>query len=249
MSVRHAVILAAGAGLRLRPFLNDRPKGLLEIEGESLMARSVALLRGAGIERITIVTGYRADLYERFAAGAPDLQLLYNDAYERTGSMASLAIALDVLRGVDLLVLESDIVYEARALEVMLRSDADATLLSGPTGAGDEVWVCAPHGRLTGISKTRSELPSVAGELVGITRLSAAAADAMRDAYRRFVDEHGHGRMAYETDGLVAIADRIRIAAPLVSDLCWGEIDDERHYARIVQHVWPIVSGARERVQ
>src|SRR5262245_14747997 len=106
MSVRDAVILAAGAGLRLRPFLNDRPKGLIEIEGESLMARSVALLRGAGVERITIVTGYCADLYERFASGAPDIRLLHNDAYERTGSMASLAVALEAVRGVDLLILE-----------------------------------------------------------------------------------------------------------------------------------------------
>lgn len=244
-----AVVLAAGMGLRLRSVLDDRPKGLLEIHGESLMARSVRLLRSAGITRITIVTGYRADLYDRFAAGAPDIQLLHNAVYETTGSMASLAIALDALRGQDLLVLESDIVYEPRALDVMLTSPPDSTLASGPTGAGDEVWVCAPRGRLQAMSKTRSDLACVSGEFVGITRLSAAAGDAMRASYLSFMASRGHGQMAYETDALVAIADRIPVTVPLVPDLCWGEIDDERQYARVVTEVWPALRGAPERVQ
>jgi 2-aminoethylphosphonate-pyruvate transaminase len=249
MSVRDAVILAAGMGTRLRALVDDRPKGLLEIDGESLMARSVALLRRAGITRITIVSGYRADLYEQFAAGSTDIRLLRNAAYATTGSMASLAVALDTLRGADLLVLESDIVYEARALDVMLAAGADTTLVSGPTGAGDEVWVCAPDGRLQGMCKTRSELPSAIGEFVGITRLSAGAAGAMHDAYRAFVAEHGHGQMAYETDALVSVAARLPIRVQLMADLCWGEIDDEPQYARVVERVWPIVRAARERVQ
>jgi hypothetical protein len=59
--------------------------------------------------------------------------------------------------------------------------------------------------------------------------------------------------MDYETGGLVEIAPVYPIATSLVSDLCWGEIDDERHYARVVERVWPIITGAaadqRLRVQ
>src|SRR4029453_4305009 len=104
-------------------------------------ARSVRLLRHAGIDRITIVTGYRADLYERFAGPRADGRLRPNGCYETTGSMASLALALDRPRDADVLVLESDIAYEARALEELLAAPGTATLMSGPTGAGDEVWV------------------------------------------------------------------------------------------------------------
>lgn len=240
MSVDAAVILAAGIGSRLRSVVDDRPKGLIEIGGQSLVDRSVALLRKAGIRRITIVAGYRADAYRAFARGAADLQILVNDAFASTGSMASLALGLDAVAG-SVLVLESDIVYEARALGAMLAGPADATLVSGVTGAGDEVWVCAPGGILQAMSKRREDLPSVDGEFVGITRLSSDTAAAMREAFARFGRRHGHGRMDYETGALAEIASCQRIDVVAIPDLVWGEIDDERHHARVTRLVWPRV--------
>jgi choline kinase len=242
-SVRHAIILAAGLGTRLRSVADDRPKGLIEIEGETLVGRSVRLLRDAGIDEITIVTGYSADYYERFAAGQPDIQLAHNDKFANTGSMASLALALDRVQ-YDVLVLESDIVYESRAVTTLLRAAAsDSTLVSGPTDAGDQVWVYAPDGRLDAMSKAGRELPGINGEFVGITRLSASAATAMLHVFKAFVDSRGHGRMDYETDALVAVARLYPIAAIVVEDLCWGEIDDEQQYERVVQEVWPAVGN------
>src|SRR2546428_1618308 len=200
VSVRHAIILAAGLGTRLRSVADDRPKGLIEIDGETLVGRSVRLLRSAGINHITIVTGYAADYYERFAAGQPDIHLARNDKFASTGSMASLAIALDRVQH-DVLVLESDIVYESRALTTMLSAAAsDSTLVSGPTKAGDEVWGYAPEGRLHAMTKIAHELPAITGELVGITRLCASAGTTMLHAFKGFVNAHGHGRMDYETD-------------------------------------------------
>jgi 2-aminoethylphosphonate-pyruvate transaminase len=239
--VRHAVVLAAGLGMRLRSIVDARPKGLIDIGGETLVGRSVRLLREAGIEHVTIVTGFCADEYQRFAAGQPDVDLVHNDGFATTGSMASLALALDRIDG-DMLVLESDIVYEARALAGILGASApDATLMSGPTGAGDEVWVCAPDGRLHTMSKSRGELAAIHGEFVGITRLSASTATAMRDAFTGFVETQGHGRMDYETDALVTVGRLRPIATVLVPDLVWGEVDDERQYTRVLHTIWPAV--------
>jgi 2-aminoethylphosphonate-pyruvate transaminase len=243
-----AVILAAGMGTRLRNVLEDRPKGLIEIDGETLVGRSLGLLRAAGIQRITIVAGFRADLYVQFAAGHHDVQVLLNREFEHTGSMASLEIALAQLPQRDVLVLESDIVYEARALRILSEPHANATLVSGPTAAGDEVWVCAENDRLVAMSKARAELRDAIGEFVGITRLSAAAADAMCRAFHSFVAANGHGRMDYETGALVTVAQHCAVRTLVIDDLCWGEIDDERHYARMIREVWPTVV-ARDRVQ
>jgi 2-aminoethylphosphonate-pyruvate transaminase len=238
VSVRRAIILAAGIGARLRPVIEDRPKGLIDIGGETLVGRSVRLLRDAGVSSIGIVVGHRAGDYERFADGQTDMHLLPNAAYASSGSMASLAIGLaDVDE--DVFVLESDIAYERRALDTLLHAPPDATLMSGPTRAGDEVWVHAPGGALRAMSKTPADLPSIDGEFVGISRLSPAGCAAMRDAYARFERAHGHGRMDYETGALVEVASRLPVAAILVSDLLWGEIDDERHLARIRADVWP----------
>jgi choline kinase len=245
--VRHAIILAAGLCARLRGVVDDRPKGLIDIGGETLVGRSVRLLRDANIEHITIVTGYCADYYERFAVGQTDIHLLVNDEFATTGSMASLVVALARVHS-DVLVLESDIVYEARALSTLLHSAAaDATLISGPTDAGDEVWVYAPDARLDAMSKIAHELPAVTGEFVGITRLSAATAAAMRQAFERFVDAHGHRRMNYETDALVGVGRLFPIATLLMADLCWGEVDDERQLARVIEKVWPAVGNQRRQ--
>jgi len=231
-------------GTRLQTIVPDRPKGLIEIHGETLVGRSARLLREAGIRQITIVVGYRAEDYERFAAGERGVHLVRNDAFATTGSMASLAGGLD---GVEepVLVLESDIMYEQRALEVLMTGPDTATLLSGPTGAGDEVWVYAPDGTLHSMSKAARDLPGITGEFVGITRLSREACAAMCEAFAQFTARHGHARMDYETGALVDVAARHPVAALLVPDLCWGEIDDDRQLARVVRDVWPRVQVAR----
>lgn len=246
-----AIILAAGMGTRLRSIVDARPKGLIEIDGETLVGRSVRVLGDAGISEVTIVAGYCADQYERFAAGRPGVRTVLNERYASSGSMASLARALDAVstgdRAGGVLVLESDIVYEARAVTAILSSPSfpDATLLSGPTGPGDEVWVCAPNGRLRSMSKRAADLPSITGEFVGITRLSAAGAQAMQRAFTAFVDRCGHERMDYETDALVAIAAERAIGAVFVPDLLWGEVDDEQHLARVRDDVWPRLQASR----
>ena len=61
-------------------------------------------------------------------------------------------------------------------VQVVLEApEQDALLVSGPTRAGDEVFVeVDDDGRLVDMSKNRSQLgPRIAGELVGITRCRA----------------------------------------------------------------------------
>jgi choline kinase len=234
-----AVILAAGQGIRLRSTIDDRPKGLIEIAGEPLVARSVRLLRETGIDDVTIVAGYLAGQYGHFCVEHAGVTLVINEEYATSGSMASFATALDGGGTGDLLLLESDIIYEPRALTTILGSPFDAaTLVSGPTQAGDEVWVHAVDGRLRAMSKRQADLPSSVGEFVGITRLSAAAAAAMREQFAAFAATHGHGRMDYETGALVAVAQRRPVTVVVVPDLQWGEIDDDRQYARVSSMVW-----------
>lgn len=214
---RTACILAAGLGTRLGPL--PHPKGFLRLGGRTLIERSLALLRAHGVERIVVATGHLASFYEAL----PGVETVHNPDFASTGSLASLACAAPRLDG-DVLLLESDLVYEPRALGVLLEHPhPDLVLLSGPTGAGDEVFVeTDPSGRLVSMSKDPRRLGRVTGELVGLSRLSHPLLEEV-------VAEVEGG---YETEGLVRCAAAREILCPLVPDLVWAEIDDAAHLAR-----------------
>lgn len=241
--IRQAVILAAGRGTRLHDEVRDYPKGFLRVGSEPIIAESIARLAAAGIDDVVIVTGHCAGHYEALAADSGGLvRTVHNARFADSGSMYSLYCARELASG-PFLLLESDLVYEPRALAVLLAHPGpDALLVSGPTGAGDEVWVAVRDGCLVDMSKRREALVGeVAGELVGITRVStdlyremlAIAEMAFRDSLR----------FDYETDCLVRAAARRPIACPVIPDLVWGEIDDPSHLRRVRESVYPAVAA------
>jgi 2-aminoethylphosphonate-pyruvate transaminase len=234
-----AVILAAGLGLRLRPFLVDQPKGLLVVGGMTLVARSLAALRAHGVQRVLLVAGYRAEDYHRLAREEPAVTVVENRDFARTGSMASLDVALDHVDE-DFLLLESDLFYDPSGLAAVLaHPDRDVVLASAPTGAGDEVWVEAPGGRVTGLSKDRGRLRSADGEFVGIVRVSRELGRGMREWFRGDRAARGRATAAYDTDALAAAVDRHRVSLCVVPDLLWGEVDHIGHYDRVCGVVYP----------
>lgn len=239
-ALHQAVILAAGRGTRLAGELRDRPKGFLSLGAEPIVAESIGRLAAAGIKDVVIVTGHCADWYEDLARRHPGLvRTVHNERFAESGSMYSLWCARESVTG-PFLLLESDLVYEPRALDVLLAQPSpDAILLSGPTGAGDEVWVETRDGQLLAMSKRREDLGSVAGELVGISRISIPLFGIMQrlanDAFRHSL------RYDYETDCLVAAGRERPIPCPVVPDLVWGEIDDPAHLRRVRETVYPEV--------
>jgi len=66
-----AIILAGGKGQRLRPFTDDRPKGMVEVLGVPILAYQVRWLRANGIDGVLFSCGYRHDVIrEHFGDGS-----------------------------------------------------------------------------------------------------------------------------------------------------------------------------------
>lgn len=61
-----AVILAAGQGKRLRQFTEEVPKVLVEVHGKPLLDYVLLNLIEVGVKQFFIVTGYKADLVEKW---------------------------------------------------------------------------------------------------------------------------------------------------------------------------------------
>ena len=249
-----AVILAAGMGIRLRNVTGLLPKGLLKIGGKSLISRSMESLKNEGIDRAVIVTGFQESLYHEHLqqqSDIPELEFVHSKRFEETGSMHSLFVAKNYLQE-DFLLLESDLLYEPRALPSVINFEGkDVVLASGETGSGDEVYIYGQKykkqpgalnsgslvtGEIAAISKKPFPGLSVQGELVGISKISLKLLNRMcmyHEAHLEFpCSRH------YE-ECISDICSKIEIPYLRVGDLVWTEIDDQYHYNRALKEILP----------
>jgi len=126
-----AVLLAGGEGQRLRPYTTVLPKPLMPIGDRPIMDVIVRQLRHAGAERITVATGYLAELIEVFFGdGAKyDIPIDYFREDEPLGTAGALALigGLDD----DFLVMNGDVLTDLeyrRLFDDHRDSDAAATI-------------------------------------------------------------------------------------------------------------------------
>lgn len=85
-----------------------------------LIDRSLSILRDCGFSRIIIVTGYRHELFDRYAA--EDVTLVFNRDYEFTASMGSLALCRDLVDE-DFLLVEGDTFFERKGRRLLGKTD------------------------------------------------------------------------------------------------------------------------------
>ena len=89
--VDSAVILAAGSATRFIPLSLEQPKGLYEVRGEKLIERQIQQLRQAGIEEITIILGYKREMFA-YLEEKYGVRLLFNPEYNVKNNIASLLV-------------------------------------------------------------------------------------------------------------------------------------------------------------
>lgn len=88
--------MAAGTSSRFVPLSYERPKGLLKVKGEILIERQIRQLKEAGINDITVVVGYKAEMFE-YLKDKFEVDLVLNEDYERYNNTSSLIRVLDRL--------------------------------------------------------------------------------------------------------------------------------------------------------
>lgn len=114
MSIKKAVIVAAGKSSRLYPRTLDKPKGLLDIDGIQIIKHSLQKIESLGITEIAIVTGYKSEYFE--AELGKNYQYIFNPFYEQCNNMGSLWFAKDFIQSDSFIYLHSDIMYDEEIL-------------------------------------------------------------------------------------------------------------------------------------
>ncbi len=137
--IDHAMVLAAGLGLRMRPLTDDRPKPLVELAGRTLLDRALDRLGEAGAATIVVNSHYFGEMVAAHLAGRDGIILSPEVDLLETGG--GVKLALPHLGGGAFFAVNSDAVWRdgpAPALRRMAGvwddSAMDALLLFVPIG-------------------------------------------------------------------------------------------------------------------
>ena len=90
----NAIIMAAGMSARFAPLSFERPKGLLKVKGEVLVERQIRQLQEAGISDITLVVGYKAEMFS-YLKEKMGVDIVVNEDYYRYNNTSSLIRVVD----------------------------------------------------------------------------------------------------------------------------------------------------------
>ncbi len=240
------MVLAAGAGRRLRPDTNALPKALLPVAGTTTIL-DIALrnLAAAGLAEVVIVVGHaRQAIADRAAAleraHQVRLTLVPNDRAMDWNNAYSLWLAREHFASGALLV-NGDTVHPASVEKTLLAARGAAGVILALDNvkllADEEMKVVLDErGLLARITKRMD--PALAdGEYIGATLIEAGAAAALADAleatWRR---DPG----LYYEDGYQELADRGgEVAVAPIGAVDWVEVDNHDDLRRARQIAAP----------
>ena len=208
------VILAAGMAKRLRPLTDTKPKCLLEVGGKTLLERTVRAMQQAGISEFVVVTGYRGEMIREFIIShfsdprsecgvanpsrIPKVHFLHNADYEHNNNIYSLWMAMDVVRGRDFLLMDSDILCDPAAVVRIAQEQEPALALNRHECGEEEIKVIVDaENHITEISKVCS-IQDAIGESVGIEKMTADYSEALYHELEQMILKEGLVDVFYE---------------------------------------------------
>ena len=167
-----AVIPAAGIASRLRPLTNDTPKCLLHVGGRPILARTLDGLLANGIADIVFVTGYLDHMLKAYVAEHyPQLRpvFVHNPVFDSTNNIYSLWLAKEALAGDDMLLLDSDIVFDERIVGALVQSGYENCLALKRHAVGEEEIKVRLDGDQRIVEIGKEVVPAeAAGESIGL---------------------------------------------------------------------------------
>ncbi|MET9621632.1 MULTISPECIES: sugar phosphate nucleotidyltransferase [unclassified Streptomyces] len=234
------LVLAAGAGRRLRPYTDTLPKALVPVDGDTtVLDLTLKNFAEVGLTDVAIVVGYRKEaVYARKealeAAYGVSITLIDNDKAEEWNNAYSLWCAREVLKK-GVILANGDTVHPVSVEKTLLaaRGDGQKIILALDTVknlADEEMKVITAEGK--GVQKiTKLMDPATAtGEYIGVTLIEPEAAEELADALKATFERDPD---LYYEDGYQELVNRgFTVDVAPIGDVKWVEIDNHDDLAK-----------------
>ncbi|MEU9064397.1 phosphocholine cytidylyltransferase family protein [Streptomyces sp. NPDC048430] len=234
------LVLAAGAGRRLRPYTDTLPKALVPVDGEkTVLDLTLANFAEVGLTEVAVVVGYRKEaVYARKAEFEAKygvtLTLIDNDKAEEWNNAYSLWCAREVLKQ-GVILANGDTVHPVSVEKTLLdaRGKGQKIILALDTVktlADEEMKVITEDGK--GVRRiTKLMDPATAtGEYIGVTLIEPEAAEELADALRTTFERDPD---LYYEDGYQELVNRgFTVDVAPIGEVTWVEIDNHDDLAR-----------------
>ncbi len=232
------MVLAAGAGRRLRPDTDALPKALLPVDrvgqhGEvTILDIALRNLAAVGLSDIVIVVGYAADAVRARAAALERehgvrLTLVDNDRAEEWNNAYSLWLARDHFAAGALLV-NGDTVHPVSIEKTLLAAAGQSGIVLAmddvkPLADEEMKILLGPHGQLLQITKLMD--PALAhGEYIGATLIGPVVAPLLARVLERI---WRRDPSLYYEDAYQELVDHgLNITVAPIGEVEWVEVDN-----------------------
>jgi choline kinase len=234
------LVLAAGAGRRLRPYTDTLPKALVPVDGDTtVLDLTLGNFAEIGLTEAAVVVGYRKEaVYERKAALEAkyglELTLVDNDKAEEWNNAYSLWCARDVIKQ-GVILANGDTVHPVCVEKTLLaaRGNGQKIILALDTvkHLADEEMKVITEG-VKGVRRiTKLMDPATAtGEYIGVTLIEPEAADELADALKTTFERDPD---LYYEDGYQELVNRgFTVDVAPIGDVDWVEIDNHDDLAK-----------------
>jgi len=241
-----SVILAAGVSARLRPLTDNTPKCLLKIGDKTILERTLDNLLAYNLDDIIIVTGYLEEQIKSFVKRYyPKLNVTYifNEQYDTTNNIYSLWMTKDLVMNNEMLLMDSDILFDKKILELLIKSKYQncLALRSDHKLSDEEIKVRLNSDKsIAEISKT-VDLKHAVGESIGIEKFSSEFTKKLFEILDRKILVENKVKVFYEAAFQDAINDGNKIYAVDIGSLKCIELDFaediERANREVIQYL------------
>lgn len=223
-------------GKRLGELTKGNTKCMIEVNGTRLIDRYLELLSGYGLDKIIIVTGYKGQKLKDYISGSYTgpvrIEYIDNPIYDKTNNIYSLALAKDELCKDDTVLLESDLIFEKRMLDLLIGDPYPNLALV----AKYESWMDGTMVRIDEDNNIVNFIPKQAfrhedsGLYYKTVNIYKFSKEFCRDKYVPFLEAYskvmGNNEYYEQVLRVLTLLHDSTLKALPISDEKWYEIDD-----------------------